>query len=722
MITNTFRNPLKSTYLWLLLGALCSIGMLVLYLQTQAAKVQRETQQAANLAMKEELESEFGDKTLTELKEKLSEQIESLDDLSSLASLRISAASSDDSDTEEIKPFSPPSAADIQAKFDQHLNSLEFGQKIVGGFSYVQTDFYEYSFDLLVPGYDEYQYPPVQLKTTLVHFKDGSSLNPTTRDSDDVTIVNDNKRIVAVDLSATYTLPGAVKQLTFDEKSKARQEGIALQSIKDGEVRLTMPAGEHDKLLSVQAFNIQGKALKLNGHSSYTNDAYYIEKYNAFLKETIKRIDNGNISDTKQLASYYIDHQPSKEEIAKEHPPETLADYQFSGTPTSVVVFLKPTSHQRTYSFTVTETRDNYVNGLTAAVDDHYDLDGQFDFYGLIDEQGQWLIKPAYHRLDHVVDDYYRITDAKDDDQIYLLDRAVKTLTPQPFYIMDDTLYQNRYVVINKDSDNNQVKGLVDTNTHKVILPLKYDSIDIEGQFITTSKHLRQKSRDVFLREVYLQSNGKMILDGQFYGLEINDGIIITHSEIRTPKQLKARQTQAMDRDGNYIYSNYDLYNAEGKRLNVEPYSDISDHFGQDGLLLVTDIKDNTFYINREAQKSKFDLSSFQQIKPFSNGFAAVQDNNNKFGYIDTQGKLVIPFLYDRAEVFSGGTALTAEADVYRLISPDSTSVAILPGDLRSGSIAKDGKTARYTFVTSNGGEDDEVYTDYDQHGAVIPD
>jgi hypothetical protein len=716
MITNTFRNPLKLTYLWLLLGALCSIGLLVLYLQTQSTKVQRETQQAANLAMKQELESEFGDKTLAELKELLSEQIESLDDLSNLASLRISATSSDDSDSEEIKPFSPPSAADIQAKFDQHLNSLAFGQKIVGGFSYVQTDFNEYGFNVLAPGYDEYQYPPVQFKTTLVHFKDGTSLSPTTKDSDDATIVKDNKRIVAVDLSATYTLPGAVKQLTFDEKSKARQEGIALQSIKDGEVSLTMPAGENDKLLNVQAFNAQGKPLKLNGHSSYTNDAYYIEKYNAFLKETINRIDNGNISDAKQLASYYIDHQPSKEEIAKEHPPETLADYQFSGTPTSVVVFLKPTSHQRTYSFTVTKTRDNYVNGLTAAVNDH------LDFYGLIDEQGQWLIKPTYHRLDHVVDDYYRITDTKDDDQIYLLDRAVKTLSPQPFYIMDDTLYQNRYVVINKDPGTNQVKGLVDTNTHKVILPLKYDYFDIEGPFITTSQHIRQNSRDVFLREVYLQSNGKMILDGQFYGLEINDGIIVTHSEIRTPKQLKARKVQGMDGAGNYVYSNYDIYNAEGKRLNVEPYSDISDHFGKDGLLLVNDIKDNTFYINREAQKSKLDVSSFQQIKPFSNGFAAVQDNNDKFGYIDTQGKLVIPFMYDSAENFLGGTALTSEAGVYRLITPDNTSVAILPGDLRSWSTEKDGKTARYTFVTSNGGEDDEVYTVYDQHGAVIQD
>lgn len=715
MITNTFRKPLKSTYLWLLLGALCAIGVLVIYLQTQATKVQREAQQAANLAMKAELESELGDKTLAEVKELLSEQIESLDDLSNLASLRISAASADDSDSVEITPFSPPSAADIQAKFDQHLNSLVFGQKIVGGFSYVQTDFREYGFNVLAPGYDEYQYPPVQLKTTLVHFKDGSSLSPKTNDSDDATIVEANKRIVAVDLSATYTLPGAVKRLTFDENTKARQEGIALQSIKEGEVSLTMPADEYDKLLNVQAFNAQGKALKLNGRSSYTNDAYYIEQYNAFLMDTIKRIDDGNISDTKQLASYYIDHLPSKEEIAKEHPPETLATYQFSGTPTSAIVYLKPTSQQRTYTFTVTKTQDHYINGLTAAVDDHLDL------YGLIDEQGQWLIKPTYPRLDPVVDDYYSVTNAKGDSQINLLDRAAKTFTPQPFYIMDYTLHQNRYVVINKDPTDNFVKGLVDTTTHKVILPLKYDSIDIEAPFITTSTRNRQSNSYVSHREVYLQSNEKKILDGQFYTLAINDGIIVTHNEIRTPKQLKARQSQAMDGDGNYVYSNYDLYNAEGKRLNVEPYSDISDHFGRDGLLLVTDIKDNTFYINREAQKSNLDLSDFQQIKPFSNGFAAVQDNNDKYGYIDTQGKLVIPFMYDSAGNFLGGTALTSEAGVYRLITPDNRSIAAFPGDLRSYPATKDSETASYTFVTSNG-EDDQVYTVYDQHGAVIPD
>ncbi|NMY30661.1 WG repeat-containing protein [Pseudomonas sp. WS 5412] len=717
MITNTFRSPIKSTYLWLPLGALCSIVLLIIYLKVQDTKAQHEARQVANLAMKEKLESELGNKTLTEIKELLNEEIESLDDRSNRTHLRTSAATSDDSDPEEFEfePFSPTSAADMQAKFDLYLNSLMFGQKIVGGSSYVQTGFRETHLNALVPDYVKYQYPPVQIKTTLVHFKDGTSLSPTTNNSDDVTFVKDNKRIVAVDVSATYTLPGSVKQLTFEVRSNARKEGISLQAVTDGEVSLTMPLNEYDKILNVQAFNAQGKSLMLKDHSSYTSNEYYIEKYHAFLLTAVKHIDSGNFNNVKQLLSYLVDHRPSKEDIAKEHPPETLAMWQFSGTPTSVVVFLKPTSYQRTYSFTVTEAEKKYYNGLTTAADDH-------GVYGLIDEQGNWLIKPTYHRLAHKVDDYYGLTNAKGDDQIFLLDRVAKTMTPQPFYIMDSTLYQNRYVVINKESANNNVQGLVDTTTHKVILPLKYDSIDIESPFITTSQHRGQNGRNARQREVYLQSNGEMIIGGEFDELAINNSIIITRSEIRTKKQLKVRSVQSKDGGGNYIYNNYDIYNAEGKRLNFEPYSDISDHFGLDDLLLVTDIKNNTFYIDREARKSNIDLTDFQQVKPFSNGFAAVQGNNDKFGYIDTQGKLVIPFLYDKAGFFSGGTALTEEAGIYRLISPNNTSIAILYGDLKISSAGKDGETARYTFMTSDAREVDDVYTVYDQRGGVIPD
>ncbi|SEM33586.1 WG containing repeat-containing protein [Pseudomonas sp. ok272] len=715
MITDNVRASIKPKYLWLLLGALCSIGLLVIYLQTHASKVEREARLAANQVMKDELESELGDKTLAQIKDMLSEQIASLDDVSSLASLRLSATASDERDDQEVEPFIPPSAAEIQAKFDQHLDSLAFGQKIVGSFSYVQSDFREYGFNVIAPGYDEYQYAPVQIETTLVHFKDGSSMSPKTTDDADSVIVNANKRIVSVDLAATYTLPGTVKPLTFTEPSKDRQAGIALQSINAGEVTLTLPAGDADTLLNVQAFNAQGKALKLNGQSSYTNDAYYIEQLNAFLMTTVQRIDDGTISDKKQLASYYIDNAPSKEAIAKEHPPETLASYQFSGNPTSVIVYLKPSSRQRTHTFSITKTQHSYANGLTVAVDEHLDL------YGLIDEQGQWLIKPAYPRLHQVADDYYDISDAKGDSRIYLLDRAVQTFTLQPFHIMNAELHQNRFLVINKDPSDNLVKGLVDIKTHEIILPLKYYNIEVNDPFITTLNYSKRKGSDVPHREVYRLSDRQLILSGEFYEMETDNGIVIVNSRIRSAKALKSRETQAMDGDGNYLYSNYDIYNLDGKRLNLEPYSEIYDTFGKDGLLLVTDIKDRNFYIQRDGQTAPLDLSSYEQLKPFSNGLAAVKGSDDLFGYIDTQGKRVIPFMYDDAGTFSGGTALAAEAGVYRLIAPDNQSVAAFAGDLRSSTTAKDGETARYTFVTANG-EDDDVYTVYDQTGAVIPD
>ena len=65
---------------------------------------------------------------------------------------------------------------------------------------------------------------------------------------------------------------------------------------------------------------------------------------------------------------------------------------------------------------------------------------------------------------------------------------------------------------------------------------------------------------------------------------------------------------------------------------------------------------------------------------------------------------------------------MTEEAGIYRLISPNNTSIAILYGDLKISSAGKDGETARYTFMTSDAREVDDVYTVYDQRGGVIPD
>lgn len=48
---------------------------------------------------------------------------------------------------------------------------------------------------------------------------------------------------------------------------------------------------------------------------------------------------------------------------------------------------------------------------------------------------------------------------------------------------------------------------------------------------------------------------------------------------------------------------------------------------------------------------------AYVDARQFKEGLSAVRNNRNKWGYIDKEGTLVIPFQFDRADVFSGGFA-----------------------------------------------------------------
>lgn len=77
-------------------------------------------------------------------------------------------------------------------------------------------------------------------------------------------------------------------------------------------------------------------------------------------------------------------------------------------------------------------------------------------------------------------------------------------------------------------------------------------------------------------------------------------------------------------------------------------------------------------------------------LPKFSEGLAAVMNgdrqeeryslgNNGKFGYIDREGKVVIPFIYDYAAPFSEGLAYVCQGDQYGFI--DKTGKVIVPLD-----------------------------------------
>ncbi|VVP31266.1 WG repeat-containing protein [Pseudomonas fluorescens] len=706
---------LKPFLIWLLFGVVCTGVLFATYWHFSALE-QSNLSSEDLYARTEELRKTFTGKELADIKTMLEENINELESLSSDLSIKFSADSPSEEDNVNIPLVDPPTASKIKSEFKNYLDSLSFEQKIHGDTSSIRTDFREYELIAKTPDYDLYNYDDIQLKTESVHFKDGTSQNAIELEDGGVSQVRATKRIVSVDMSATFTVPGAVTKLKYTEKNRTSQEGIALESITEGEVTLIMPPSVHDKILYVQAIDSNGKALKQYGQSANTNNKYYLEKLKQFSVDTVERINQGELNNKDQLIKYLAHHLPSEADVEKEHPPQTVATYQFSGRPMSIIVFLKPEGLVQIHNFTINKTQDNYENGLTVSSQQQ---NGELG--GIMDEQGQWVVQPAYRRLFQKVDNYYGAEDSQGADHVYLLDRQKKKLIIQPFHVMDTQLYQGRFIVVNQSPDNNLVKGLVDVNSHELVLPLKYYQISIDGKFITTMRVSKRKSRDIFNYEVYLQSNKQLIVQGEFDDLEVDDDLIIVNQATRSPKEISERVIQAGDGDGNNVYYNFYIYNMAGEQLNKEPYMNIDDSFGKDGLLRVTDIRDNSYYINRQAKKTSFDVGFYKQIEPFSNGLAAVKSIDDKYGYIDTKGDLVIGFLYDGALPFVGGSALVTKLGQGSfLITPKNKILKSFNFAYQNSDIPKDGQTARYTFV--NYPEDgDNVVTSYNERGELIP-
>ncbi|WP_447748284.1 WG repeat-containing protein [Pseudomonas nicosulfuronedens] len=696
-----------------LLAVVVGVPLALYFLKTPAPATQVTEPTFSREEIKQELEQEYADKNLAQLKELLNEQLESIEQLEDLASLRISAADRDEGEVEHIPLFSPPSAAEIEKGLNALFESMKFSQSIIGNTSYVQADDRSIYVGKDVPGYDVYEYQPVVLQVEQVNFKDGSLQRlDKIKDSEPLRI-DSNKRIVSVAMTASYSVPGNVKRLAFDDKDRSPRDGIVLQSVNGGEAALSMPAGELDKVMYVQALDQQGLELRQDGNSSYTSDAYYLEKVKAFLLDTRQRLDSGEINDKAKLITHYAQYVPSRVDLEKQHPRETIATFKFAGKPVSINVFLKPDSRTVVYRFTLTNSPDDYQNGMTVANDDHH------DFYGIIDEQGQWVIKPAYQRLSSAVDDYYYGVKDDEDSQLYYLDRLAKTLTVQPFYMMSPALLQDRFMVVHKDPDNNFIKGLIDVRSHKLVLPVKYARIDVEGEFIWTSAEYSRDRVKGPLREVYEKNTMKLILSGEFDDIDMEGGNIVVNSIGRSPHELKSRQSTGGDGQGNYTYNNYDIYNSEGKRLNSASYSEVHGEFSREGLLLVTDIKGVKFYIDREAKMANLDISDYEEVEPFSNGLAAVKGHSGLFGYIDIKGNLVIPFMYKEAGYFTGGSAKVETEDSVMLISPNNQVIKTLDGWVNSSRTLQDGDTARYGAVIQNGGDDD-VYLTYNERGELL--
>jgi WG containing repeat len=193
----------------------------------------------------------------------------------------------------------------------------------------------------------------------------------------------------------------------------------------------------------------------------------------------------------------------------------------------------------------------------------------------------------------------------------------------------------NPYFFANEDYNGFYYYRL-DTGSRKLV---KVDNVvkELTSQLVTVNKEGAANSMGV------MDGSGNMVIPMAY------DGIYLDPVE----PVLFANKT---DPDKPYEGINT-LYTYSGQLLSPDSYYTSGGKF-HDGFLLVIDKAHKIYFIDNRGKKA-IDLKGYVDAEPFSDKLARVRAADGKYGFINTQGTLVIPCVYTEASTgFSQGIAM----------------------------------------------------------------
>lgn len=167
------------------------------------------------------------------------------------------------------------------------------------------------------------------------------------------------------------------------------------------------------------------------------------------------------------------------------------------------------------------------------------------------------------------------------------------------------------------------------------------------------------------------------------------------------------------DENGNFYY-----YNISDPKtpLNKTPYIDAGP-FNVCGLAFVAEKSSGIKMIDTDMNVVAELDPDIRQVLRFSNGLAAVQNENGKWGFVNTEGRVVIPMVYDEVKSFTKGdkytvaNKLTKEGKIeYYLVDVDGHEKCKVDGEIGDDAA----KFSEGYFIVRN--RDGEYYS-YDQNG-----
>ncbi|MFL7965924.1 WG repeat-containing protein [Pseudomonas kielensis] len=551
------------------------------------------------------------------------------------------------------------------------------------------------------------QYLPQRLR-----FRDGSEkafaelkVSPQVESDDtisshDTFALSVNKSLASLGLTVAYRSYPAFKKVVLDKDHPkvTLDDGQSFQLTALGDdsasVRLSTP-----KLSTfvVQGLDDAGRALYSNGNNarafpSDSDIAALHEYYNALLqtKDDLKQLKTGQAVQ-QQL-------QRLTEALAAQVGPlkNTEVDYRFEATPQRIVIHVLDPMEDNTVEFA-------QVDNVLAAQARYIALDRNAERYGFIDQAGQWLIKPRWVQVQdsQMADTYALFSPEKSSDpesewqalrsQLAYFPAGSNTLVELPFEYITEALSNGLLLV---EREINGPYGLYDAKRHRFVLPMKFVDPTVTDNVFVARLGKRTDATEGLYGAYTL--DGKEILPTQFSGIEYREGVLYASS---------------VDR------SRQDVFDLQGKRINLQGDNVIGRFVGQQPLL-VQDTKSRKFaFIDRQGARLPIKLP-YDEVTPFSNGMAVV-GRDGRYGAIDLAGRLQVPLDYNQISAFQTHYAAAIRADAGSglvLISRDNKVIKEL-GSYTSLDVPDNGNEARYYVRDPN---DSDEYLVYDADGNLV--
>ncbi|MBO1539444.1 WG repeat-containing protein [Pseudomonas sp. OA65] len=543
-------------------------------------------------------------------------------------------------------------------------------------------------------------------------FRDGSEKTfaelkaPPKVESDDMIASHDafalavNKPLASLGLTVAYRSYPAFRKVVLDKDQPkvTLDDGQTFQltALGDGSasVRLSTP-----KLSTfvVQGLDDGGRALYSNGNSARAfptegDIAALQDYYNALLqtKDDLDQLKTG------QAVQQQVERLT--EALAAQAGPlqNTEVDYRFEATPQRIVIHVLDPMEDNRVEFT-------QVDNVLAAQARYIALDRKAERYGFIDQAGQWVIRPRWVQVQdsEVADTYALFFPEKSSNpesewqalrsQLAYFPAGSNKLVDLPFEHITEVLSNDLLLV---ERETNGPYGLYDAAHHRFVLPMKFVNPTVTDNLFIA----RLGKRTDLMEGLYgaYTLDGKEILPTQFSGIEHSAGLLYASSADR---------------------SREDVFDLEGKRINLPGYNVIGRFVGKQPLL-VQDTKSRKFaFIDRQGARLPIKLP-YDEVTPFSNGMAVV-GRDDSYGAIDLAGRLQVPLDYQQINAFQTRYAAAIRAgggSGLVLISQNNKVIKEL-GSYTSMKVPDNGNEARYYVRDPN---NDDEHLVYDADGNLV--